>query len=81
MSSRSTALRYYILSRILFAPLMILTITSLIFLLLRATPGDPVDVLLGPRAPESAREALNSVGAGFTSGNSVFAVFGEFDAV
>jgi peptide/nickel transport system permease protein len=60
MASRSTALRYYILSRVLFAPLMILTITSLIFLLLRATPGDPVDVLLGPRAPESAREALRS---------------------
>jgi peptide/nickel transport system permease protein len=60
MASRSSSLRYYILARILLAPLMILTITSLIFLLLRSTPGDPVDVLLGPRAPESAREALRS---------------------
>ena len=53
--SRSSALRYYILSRLLLAPLMIWTITTLVFLLMRATPGDPVDALLGPRAPESAK--------------------------
>lgn len=58
MSSRSTALRYYILSRLLLAPLMIWVITTLVFLLLRATPGDPVDALLGERAPDSAKEAL-----------------------
>ncbi len=58
MSSRSRALRYYIFSRLLLAPLMIWTITTVIFLLLRATPGDPVDVVLGQRAPESAKEAL-----------------------
>jgi peptide/nickel transport system permease protein len=37
---------------------MIWTITSLIFLLLRITPGDPIDALLGPRAPEAAKQAL-----------------------
>jgi peptide/nickel transport system permease protein len=56
--SRSSALRYYVLSRLLLAPLMIWTITSLIFLLLRITPGDPIDALLGPRAPEAAKQAL-----------------------
>lgn len=56
--SRSAALRYYVLSRVLLAPLMIWTITTLVFLLLRATPGDPVDVVLGSRAPEAAKEAL-----------------------
>lgn len=56
--SRSTALRYYVLSRLLLAPLMIWVITTLIFLLLRATPGDPIDALLGPRAPEAAKESL-----------------------
>lgn len=56
--SRSTALRYYVLSRLLLAPLMIWVITTLIFLLLRATPGDPVDALLGPRAPEAAKQVL-----------------------
>lgn len=56
--SRSSALRYYIFSRLLLAPLMIWTITTLIFLLLRATPGDPIDALLGPRAPETAKQEL-----------------------
>jgi peptide/nickel transport system permease protein len=56
--SRSSALRYYVLSRLLMAPLMIWTITTLVFLLLRATPGDPVDVVLGSRAPAAAKQAL-----------------------
>ncbi len=58
--SRSKALQYYVLSRVLLAPLMIWTITTLIFLILRATPGDPIDVLLGPRAPEAAKDELRS---------------------
>jgi peptide/nickel transport system permease protein len=58
--SRSKALQYYIFSRLLLAPLMIFTITTLIFLLMRATPGDPIDSLLGPRAPESAKAELRS---------------------
>jgi peptide/nickel transport system permease protein len=37
---------------------MVLTITSAVFLLLRATPGDPVDAILGNRAPEAAKEAM-----------------------
>lgn len=56
--SRSRALQYYVLARLLLAPLMLWTITTVVFLLLRATPGDPVDAILGPRAPESAKAAL-----------------------
>ncbi|OLP16931.1 ABC transporter permease [Leptolyngbya sp. 'hensonii'] len=56
--SRSRALQYYIAARLLLAPLMLWTITTVVFLLLRATPGDPVDVILGPRAPESAKTVL-----------------------
>ncbi len=63
--SRSSALRYYVLSRLLLAPLMLWLITSLVFLLLRATPGDPVDALLGPRAPQAAKDELrNQLGLG-----------------
>ncbi len=58
--SRSSALRYYVLSRLLVAPLMIWTITTLVFLLLRATPGDPVDAILGARAPDEAKAALRA---------------------
>ena len=56
--SRSKALQYYIFVRLLLAPLMLWTITTLVFLLLRATPGDPADAILGTRAPEAAKEAL-----------------------
>ncbi|MEM9004238.1 MAG: ABC transporter permease [Cyanobacteria bacterium P01_F01_bin.86] len=58
--SRSNALRYYVITRLLLAPLMIWTITTVVFLLLRATPGDPIDALLGPRAPEEAKNLLRS---------------------
>lgn len=56
--SRSKALQYYIFARLLLAPLMLWTITTVVFLLLRATPGDPADAILGGRAPESAKEEL-----------------------
>ena len=55
MSSRSKALQYYILVRLLLAPLMLWTIATVVFLLLRATPGDPVDAVLGGRAPEAVK--------------------------
>ncbi|MBD2580596.1 ABC transporter permease [Oscillatoria sp. FACHB-1406] len=56
--SRAKALQYYIFTRLLLAPLTIWTIVTLVFLLLRATPGDPADAILGNRAPESAKQAL-----------------------
>ena len=58
--SRLSALQSYILTRLLLAPLMLWTISTIVFLLLRATPGDPVDAILGPRAPAAAKEALRS---------------------
>ncbi|NJL49142.1 MAG: ABC transporter permease [Leptolyngbyaceae cyanobacterium SM2_5_2] len=58
--SRSSALRYYVLTRLMLAPLMIWTITTVVFLLLRATPGDPVDALLGARAPAAAKDQLRT---------------------
>ncbi len=58
--ARSAALRYYLLTRLLLAPLMIWTITTIVFLLMRASPGDPVDALLGARAPAAAKDQLRS---------------------
>jgi len=37
---------------------MLWTVVTLVFLLLRATPGDPVDAIYGGRAPASVKEAL-----------------------
>jgi peptide/nickel transport system permease protein len=58
--SRSSSLRDYTITRLLLAPLMIWLITTLVFLLLRATPGDPIDALLGPKAPPEAKEAMRA---------------------
>jgi peptide/nickel transport system permease protein len=58
--SRSKALQYYVLSRLLLAPAMLWVITTVVFILLRAIPGDPADVALGPRAPESAKAAYRA---------------------
>ncbi|MBE9128183.1 MULTISPECIES: ABC transporter permease [unclassified Coleofasciculus] len=54
--SRSRALLYYVTARLLLAPLMMWTIVTIVFLLLRATPGDPIDAVIGNRAPESVKE-------------------------
>lgn len=56
--SRARALQSYVLLRLFLAPLMLWTIVTVVFLLLRATPGDPVDAILGPRAPEVVKAAM-----------------------
>ena len=56
--SRSRSLQAYVVTRLLLAPLMLWVITTVVFLLLRATPGDPVDAIMGPRAPEAVKETL-----------------------
>lgn len=58
MSSRLKALLYYITARLMLAPVMLWAIATVVFLLMRATPGDPIDAILGPRAPESVKVAL-----------------------
>ena len=57
MSRRRHLLRY-LAGRLALVPLMLWLIASLVFLLLRVAPGDPIDALLGTRAPREAREAL-----------------------
>lgn len=56
--SRLKSLQYYLFARLALAPVMVWTIVTVVFLLLRATPGDPVDAILGGRAPEEAKNAL-----------------------
>ncbi len=58
--SRGRALIKYCLTRLALAPLMLWLIASMVFLLLRIAPGDPVDAVLGNRASEIARTALRS---------------------
>ncbi|MCP9850715.1 ABC transporter permease [Cyanobium sp. Morenito 9A2] len=56
--SRRRELVRYVGARLALAPIMLWLIASLVFLLLRVAPGDPIDALLGTRAPEAARAAL-----------------------
>ncbi len=58
MSDRLKALLFYLLARIMLAPVMLWLVATVVFLLMRATPGDPVDAILGPRAPIAVKEAL-----------------------
>jgi peptide/nickel transport system permease protein len=59
VSRRSELLRY-IAARLALAPLMLWLLATLVFLLLRVAPGDPIDALLGPRAPATVRAALRA---------------------
>ncbi len=56
--SRGNHLIRYSAVRLALTPIMIWMISSLVFLLLRVAPGDPVDAVLGTRAPEAARTAM-----------------------
>jgi len=58
LSSRLRALLYYLLTRMMLAPLLLWAIASLVFVLMRATPGDPVDAILGAKAPVEVKDAL-----------------------
>ncbi|MFM9110238.1 MAG: ABC transporter permease [Prochlorococcaceae cyanobacterium] len=58
--SRRRALLRYLAARLALAPLMLWLIATLVFLLLRVAPGDPIDALLGTRAPAAARAALRA---------------------
>jgi len=48
-TSRSGSLRSYVLGRIAFAPVFLLILLTLLFVLLRVMPGDPVVAALGDR--------------------------------
>ena len=58
--NRSKALLQYCATRLALVPVMLWLIASMVFLLLRIAPGDPVDAVLGTRASEGARAALRA---------------------
>ena len=50
----------YTLIKISLIPLNLWIISSLIFVLLRIAPGDPIDAILGSGADQEAREFMRS---------------------
>ncbi|QNI41776.1 ABC transporter permease [Synechococcus sp. A15-28] len=58
--ARARALLRYSATRLGLAPVMLSLIATLVFLLLRVAPGDPVDAVLGSRAPAAAKAAMRA---------------------
>ncbi len=58
MKSNIKNLLNYTLIKIAFIPLNLWIISSLIFILLRIAPGDPIDAILGSGADQEARELM-----------------------
>ncbi|MGH3442605.1 MAG: ABC transporter permease [Nitriliruptorales bacterium] len=54
---RSGSLRRYLLGRLAFAPVFLFLLLTLLFILLRVMPGDPVSAALGDRISEAQLEA------------------------
>ena len=60
MSRDINKLFNYFLIKVCLIPVMIWIISSLVFILLRVAPGDPVDAILGSGADELSREMLRT---------------------
>lgn len=58
MSERIKGLLQYFALRLLLAPLSVILVASIVFWLLRLTPGDPVDVILGAKASPELKATL-----------------------
>ena len=58
--ARDGSLLRYGATRLCLAPVMLWLIATLVFLLLRVAPGDPVDAVLGSRAPAAAKAAMRA---------------------
>jgi peptide/nickel transport system permease protein len=55
---RGTSLRQYLLTRLLLVIPMVFILLTLVFLLMRVAPGDPISAALGGRVPREELEAL-----------------------
>ena len=60
MNRDLTKLLKYSFLKFSLIPLMLWIISTLVFVLLRIAPGDPVDAILGSGANEMSRELLRS---------------------
>ena len=48
----------YAIKRLLLSGLIVIVAVALMFIMIRAVPGDPVSVLLGPRATPELKASL-----------------------
>jgi len=58
MGARGTSLRQYLLTRLLLVIPMVFILLTLVFLLMRVAPGDPVSAALGGRVPQEELDRI-----------------------
>ena len=58
MTAKGTSLRQYMLTRLLLVIPMVFILLTLVFLLMRVAPGDPVSAALGGRVPQAELERI-----------------------
>jgi peptide/nickel transport system permease protein len=50
----------YVVRRLLLLPVILLSVSFIVFILMRSVPGDPVDNIVGEKAPASVRDRVRS---------------------
>ena len=60
VSRQTNSLRTFAITRLLLLPATLWMVATILFILLRLVPGDPVDAILGPRASEEVRSQLRA---------------------
>lgn len=58
MAAKGTSLRQYLVTRLLLVIPMVLILLTLVFLLMRVAPGDPVSAALGGRVPQEELDRI-----------------------
>ncbi|MDH4177865.1 MAG: ABC transporter permease, partial [Thermoleophilia bacterium] len=60
MAAQGTSLRQYALTRLALVIPMVFILLTLVFLLMRVAPGDPISAALGGRVPKEEVEKLKA---------------------
>ena len=58
MAASGTSLRHYLVTRLLLVIPMVFILLTLVFLLMRVAPGDPVSAALGGRVPQEELDRI-----------------------
>jgi peptide/nickel transport system permease protein len=75
MSAKGTSLRQYALTRLALVVPMILIVLTLVFLLMRVAPGDPISAALGGRVPQ---EEVDKIKADLGFDRPILVQYGDY---
>jgi peptide/nickel transport system permease protein len=75
MAARGTSLRHYLLTRLSLVIPMVFILVTLVFLLMRVAPGDPISSALGGRVP---REEVERIKAELGFDRPIYVQYGDY---